>query len=286
MKPTLLVEIVTPKKFVLKGLWFGPKKARRVFVWVHGLGSSVFGNHALVQQCVDADTAVLVFNNRGHDSVSKLRHVDPKKSIIAGAAHEIFTDCVDDIAGALNTVRAAGAREVYLVGHSTGCQKSVYYASKKKDPLIKGIVLLAPVSDYASFVATHGKAVVSRAIVAANALMKRGSPHTLMPEDSCGAGFDAQRFLSLYTPDSFEEIFPYAQTGVIPRILRGLRTPVLVVWAGADEHVDRPSRDVAEWFGKEIRSPHEVVTIANATHDFRDAEKLVAKAIRKFIERL
>ena len=66
MRPCFQIEIVTPKKFVLNGLWFGSKKPKRVIVWVHGLGSSMFSKLGIVDQLVDKETAVVMFNNRAY----------------------------------------------------------------------------------------------------------------------------------------------------------------------------------------------------------------------------
>ena len=79
MTPAFVVEIVTPKKFVLKGLWFKPKKPKQAIVFVHGLGGSAFSMLPTVSKLVDAQTAVLTFNNRGHDVVSGLSTVGPFK---------------------------------------------------------------------------------------------------------------------------------------------------------------------------------------------------------------
>ncbi len=281
MMPCQYVEIITPKKFLLNGLWFGAAKPKRVFIFVHGLGGSLFGGLSFVEYLADADTAVLLFNNRGHDGVSTLRHTDRKKKIKAGAAHEVFIDCVDDLQGAIDFAKMY-AKQIYLVGHSTGCQKSIYWAHKKKSNGVNGIVLLAPISDYASFVAEHGAAQVVRAATAARALVDRGQKHALMPEDSCGAGFDAQRFLSLYTSDSVEEIFSYAQSNKVPKILASVRAPILVLLAEKDEYADRPAKSMATWFDQRIKSPHMIEIVPRATHNFCDAEQSVAKTMMMF----
>src|ERR1700722_3607606 len=150
MTPAYVVQITTPKKYVLNGLWFGPKKPKRVVIWVHGLGSSMFSKLNLIRAIVDPHTAVLAFNNRGFERVAQIRRTADSKSkrLLAGAAHERFVDCVDDIQGAVNFVRKRKVKSIYLAGHSTGCQKSIYWASKKGKN-VKGIILLAPVSDYA-----------------------------------------------------------------------------------------------------------------------------------------
>ena len=113
MRQCNVVEIVTPKKFLLNGLWFGNTKPKKVIVWIHGLGSSVFSKHAIIEKLATGDTAVLTFNNRGHDAVVRTRDTTGKKNIIAGAAFEKFEECLDDIQGAINYVSSLGIQKIY-----------------------------------------------------------------------------------------------------------------------------------------------------------------------------
>lgn len=279
-------EIVTPKKFVLRGLWLGPKKPKRIVVWVHGLGSSLWSKFAIAEQLVDSRTAVLVFNNRGADRVVEVgQRVGRKgKRITAGATHEKFTDCVDDIQGAINYARKEGVKNIYLAGHSTGCQKSIYWAHKKKSRGVNRIILLAPVSDYAGALANHGKAKIARAAASARALVKRGKPHEMLGKSVWSEEpNDAQRFLSLYTPDSIEEIFTYAQPKKNPRILKSIRKPLLLLWAERDEYADRPAEEAIAWFERYTPKPHKIIIVPGAKHSFKGAERRVANEIKKFI---
>lgn len=285
MLPCHVVLITTPKKFLLRGLWFGPRKPRRVIVFVHGLGGSAFSIHHVITRLLGERTAVLAFNNRGHDKISRLTRKGKKqagKMLLGGAAHEVFTDCVDDIQGAINFARRQGARDIFLAGHSTGCQKSVYWAYKKRGRGVKGIVLLAPVSDFAAEMKRQGKKRIARAASAARALVRRGKKHALLSEGLWHETLDAQRFLSLYTPESVEEIFSYAQPHKIPRVLRSVRVPILVLWAGKDEFSDRPAKKVTPWFEKHLQNGR-VVVVPRAGHGFRGKEKVVAREIRRFI---
>ena len=286
MTPCHVVGIVTPKRFFLRGLWFGPKRPKRVIIWVHGLGSSMFSKLSIVEKLVDPKTAVLVFNNRGHDKVSRLARADEKKigkTHLAGAAHEVFTDCVDDIQGAVNFAKRQGAKETFLIGHSTGCQKSIYWASKKKDRAVKGIILLGPVSDWSTEMKLQGKRKLARAEGVARALLKRGKKHELLPPGVWHEILDAQRFLSLYTPDSIEEIFPYAQRKKNPRVLKSVRRPILVLWAEKDEFSDRPAEKAVAWFEKHLQKGKTVI-IPRTGHLFRGAEKQVAGTIRRWMK--
>src|SRR5581483_6430168 len=185
MRPCFQIEIETPKKVVLNGLWFGPLKASNVIVFVHGLTASAFSQLHTIDPLVTSDTAVITFNNRGYERVAEVKRIvgQNRKWIQAGAAHEVFADCVDDIQGAVDFARKQGAKFIFVAGHSTGCQKSIYWASKSKNTRnVKGIVLLAPVSDYAAETHLQGRAKIAKAEKVARSLVRRGKKHSLLPE--------------------------------------------------------------------------------------------------------
>ncbi len=284
-------EIITPQKAILNGLWCGPssdkatkgkpKKPKRVIVWVHGLGSSMWSKLGIVEKLVDSTTAVLVFNNRGHDVVARISTTG-KKRIQGGAAHEVFTDCVDDIQGAVNLAKQSGAKEIFLAGHSTGCQKSVYWASKKRG--VRGIILLAPISDYSAEVKLRGNKRVVRAALAARALVGRGKKHTLLPENIWHETLDAQRFLSLYTGKGAEEIFTYWNPAVNPRTLKSVKIPLLTLLAESDEFADRPAKKIEDWFLKYAKKQDATHVISRVAHSFSGGESRVARLIRDWMK--
>ncbi len=285
MTPCFVCKITTPRKFILNGLWFGPRRARKVIVFVHGLGSSVFSTKG-AEHWADKKTAVLAFNNRGHETISKLRRLAKNRrgatASQGGSAHEIFTDCADDIAGAVALAKENGAREIILAGHSTGCQKSVYYASRRPDRRIKGLVLLAPISDYASTRSFDRGGRLARATVYARAMVKKGKAHDLLPLSVWGEMIDAQRFLSLYTPESIEEIFCYAHTKV-PATLKKVRVPMLVVLAGDDEFADRPAKQIGDWLSTQARRSS-VAIVPRVLHGFQGKEKVVARLVKNWLK--
>ncbi|MDE2173434.1 MAG: alpha/beta fold hydrolase [Patescibacteria group bacterium] len=290
LKPCFLIDIVTPKKFKLSGLWFGPAKPKRAIIFVHGLSSSAFQT-ALAEALVDKETAVITFSNRGHNKIAKIYRLDNTTkgyhSVLAGQAHEVFTDCVDDIWGVVNFVQNAGVRDVYLAGHSTGCQKSIYYVSRKGNQKnVKGVILLAPLSDYAAALKFDTGGKLAKATKVAQDFVRKGKKHELLPESVAPNPIDAQRFLSLYTPDSIEEIFSYVQPKKNPRLFKSIEIPVLVLLAGDDEYGDRPAKDIAAWFEKNTRSKHFVAkVISGAMHGFTGKEKVVVGAVRDWLKR-
>ncbi len=283
MRSTHLAEIVTPKKVVLYGLWYGPRKPKRAVIVVHGLCSTMFNSvsRELPQYLIGNDTAVLTFNNRGHDIVTKV--LSGKRAVLAGGAHEVFSDSADDLRGAVLFAKKRGAKEIYIAGHSTGCQKAVWYAHKfRKQPFVNGLILLAPVSDYSAALKTDKKGILAKAVAHARKLVKSGHGHELMPQKflTPWSVNDAQRFLSLYTHDSVETLFPYEQAGKRAKILSSIKIPTTVVWAGKDQYADRPVKEIAAWFDAHINAPHYVHIVERVKHSFKGKEKDVARLIK------
>ncbi|MBI5151831.1 MAG: alpha/beta fold hydrolase [Candidatus Pacebacteria bacterium] len=285
-----LIEIITPKKYVLNGLWFGSLQAKKAIICLHGLGSNMFSNHAFLLPLVQDDTAVLVFNNRGHDDIASIKKIDQRKKrgfvkIEAGAAKEVFVECADDIQGAIKTAKAQGAQQVFLLGHSTGCQKSVYYMSKKHTQSdIAGVILLSPMSDYAGAKHLTPPNELDVATRTAQQYVKNGKPHDLLPSSVWPEVVDAQRFLSLYTPKSDEEVFSYAHPEDVPHSLHRLKVPTLVVLAEKDEYRDRSIKKIATWFATHLHiSKAKVEIISRANHSFFGNESDVVTRIQSWM---
>ncbi len=281
MRPCFAFEFETPKGYTMRALWFGPKKVKRVVIFVHGLGGSAFSMARVLDGIVSKDTAVLSFNNRGFEMVTVLRRKDSEKER-GGAAHEIFTDSLDDIQGAVNFAWRQGVRDVFLAGHSTGCQKSVYWGYKKGKG-VKGIILFAPISDYEAELFRQGKKKFEQMTKRARALVAQRTPHELVSRSLWYEVLDAQRLVSLYTPHTPENVFPYGRQAQKPVALRSLKIPVLVLWAEKDEYADRAAKEIAQWFDANIRSRHRVVVVPKVGHGFKGGERIVAREVNEFI---
>ncbi|MCL4437611.1 alpha/beta fold hydrolase [Patescibacteria group bacterium] len=287
--PCFQIEIITPKKIQLDGLWFGPAHSKRVIIFVHGLASTAFKTK-MARSWVSQSAAVITFGNRGHDKITSVRKILKNrrgyKSILAGEAHEVFTDCADDIQGAVNFAKKRGAKDIYLAGHSTGCQKITYWASRKNNQRqVKGLILLAPLSDYSIALAFDKNGKLGRAVKFARALVKKGKKHELMPKDLWSDPLDAQRFLSLSTPNSAEEIFSYAQPKKYPRIFKAVKLPVMAILAEKDEYADRSAEKIANWLKKHSASKKiSIRTIPEVGHSFHGAEKTILIYVKNWIK--
>ncbi len=285
------IKIVTPKKIKLNGLWFGSTKPKRVILFVHGLAGSAFQTE-LAGSLVSKDIAVITFGNRGQHIISKFYKIDKTKkgyhSVIAGQAHEVFTDCVDDIQGVIDFVDNVGVRDIYIAGHSTGCQKAVYYASRNKNQnKLKGLILFAPISDYSSSKKFDTDNMLPKIIQKAESMVQEGNKHELLPKELTKYPIDAQRFLSLNTPDSKEEIFTYARDNVKPNVYKSIKIPVSVFLAENDEYGDVSAAGIADWFESNTVNTSSVIKVVkNAKHGFSNREAFVSKIVKQWISKL
>lgn len=289
MIPAHPIKLQTPKNLLLNGLWFGPAKPKTVLVIVHGLSGTVFSQAWLAEGLANKDTAALVFNNRGSGVITRFKQLDAKsdtgyQSLSLGMAHEVFTDCVDDLEGAVQYAKAMGAKQVILVGHSTGCQKSVYYLSKRPNPIVKGVILLAPMSDFADMYQATEPKLYKKLVALASRMVAEGRAHELMLPKLWPAVVDAQRFLSLHTVESEEEIFTYG-SGKKPATLKKVNVPLLVVLAGKDEYEAQPMGEIAEWFKQVLKNqPVQHELIPGASHGFFESTAVVTKLIKAWLK--
>lgn len=290
-KRVKVVKFETPNKYQLNGLWFGGDNPTNAIVFIHGLTSNAFSNHELIAPLADKSTAVIYFSNRGSGKINKFKKTDRRKkkgytSSYFGETKELFTDCVDDIQGIVNYLNRKKVKHVYLVGHSTGCQKSIYYLSQKgKQKQIKGVVLLCPVSDYSAVTLFVTKEKLRKIVELARRMVKRGEGNKLLPFSLWPHYHDAQRFLSLYTPESEEEIFTYASSKD-PKTLKKNKIPTLVIYAGSDEYHDRPTNKIAEWFKSNSKSKNLTIhTVKGALHNFNNHEHEVVTTMSRWLNK-
>jgi len=279
------IKIQTPDGLLLNGLLYGSNKPKNIFIYLHGLGSNLFSKTELLESLIASDTAVLAFNNRGSGLINffkktgKLKLKENKSKII-GMAHEVFTDCVYDLEGAISFASRLKAKNIFLIGHSTGCQKIIYYLYKKPKNKINKIILLAPIADFADTYKFTERKILNRALNTAKKMVRQGNSHQLIPENIWREPIDAQRFLSLNTIESEEEIFTYA-SGKKPVVLQKLNKPALIIFAEKDEYADRPMKEISDWFEKILAGKNtKIKTIADSYHSFDGYFKSLGKIIQ------
>lgn len=293
--PTELVKIKTRDGVPLCGMLFEPRwqdKSTTTAIWLPGLTDTFYGNLPLSQALAEGlnrhGISFAVFNTRG-SAVAESEKVGPRNrrhKIWLGAAFEKFEDCVHDIKAMLSSMRGRGYGKIFLLGHSTGANKAVYYLSKTGGRGLSGVGLLGPISDIPGIKKGFGRKL-KVALTFAGKETRAGRDNNLIPAGlSAGGLWSAKRLLSVATAGKPEDTFPYYDKKRRFYWASGANLPICVLIGGKDQHADRPVKEIYQRFQKEIPAPFfSGEIIKNADHGFRGKEKGVAKVLLGWIER-
>ncbi|KAF3918995.1 hypothetical protein ABW20_dc0109792 [Dactylellina cionopaga] len=188
------------------------------------------------------------------------------------------------------------------MGHSTGCQDVMEYlcrleVSQQADGLLDGAILQAPVSDREALAMIMGKDAYDRSWKHAQRLIKAGRGNDIMPSQITQNIFEspctASRWYSLSSPlhdgadDFFSSDTPMENLEATFGKITPARTPVLILYSGADEftpkNVDKKAL-VGRWVevcgrcGVNVDLENSGV-IAGATHNFAGCQEGVMKEV-------
>lgn len=175
-----------------------------------------------------------------------------------------YVDAADEIGAWVDWLKAQGARNVTLLGHSRGGAETALYAAERDHPLVSEVVLLAPdtreTNDAAAYQRRHRKPLAP-VLEKAHKLVEAGQGGTVLEHTDflycADTSVTADTFVSYYGPD------PSLDTAyLIPRI----RKPTLVVLAGDDEVVVNNAKFLPLADGARVRT----ATIDGAGHFLQD----------------
>lgn len=281
--PVSLVRARTRDGVWLDGVIAEPRRRRNVaLVWVHGLGSTFSSGQPLIRvlstRLNAAGIAYLKLNNRGHDTVAR-----GSGRRLAGAAFERFGDSVEDIRATIALARRAGYGQVVLAGHSTGANKVLHYAARRRDRRVRGLILLGPISDVAGEMKRVGRRELRRRVAVAERIARR-HPDALVPR---AFGFrSARRYISLYRPGEAEDVFPYYRADAPWTALRRVRRPIAAVIGSRDEYLDRPAAALIEAVERNATGARSFtgIVVPGARHSFQEHEEALARAIVHWVE--
>lgn len=295
------IELQATDGFLLPGLLFEPKhKTKRAVIVLHGNGSSsvfypIAKTATYAQYFTAKGVAYLGFNNRGSGYVTKIRkyvrgvEVEQK----AGTAYELIKDCVKDIDGAVDFLRAQGYAELYLLGFSTGANKVCVYNYYKPKNKIAKYILACGGDDSGVFYTELGKKGFLSLLRSAQRKVQRGQGAELVPGGVVGSIYSYQSVVDILNPDGDYNTFPYVdyfgKLGLSQKKLfrhyASIKKPTLVIYGENDEFCYGRVPDILRVLGVQAHksSSHEFVSIPGADHGFTGKEKQLFASITKFL---
>jgi len=261
---------------------------KEAVVFVHGMGGS-FAKEGILsggQKLVAHGYALFSFNTRGAEIVKSFKNARGDQYYTFGTAFEKFEDSTKDIKGAINYLESRGYEKVHLIGHSTGCQKILYYAWKRRDMRVRSLIFLSPSEDYPIWKAYLGKDM-DKVIEIARNMEEHGygkSMHYFLYRRT-GELWSASRFLSITDRKRIEaRLFNYQ--GELS-ILSKIYLPAQFFFGTKDETL---FEDIS-YYKKKIKQAYrgkklKIEVINGGDHSFHGKEEVVFDKIIKFISKI
>jgi pimeloyl-ACP methyl ester carboxylesterase len=246
-----LTTVTATDGLLLPTLHYQPTEpTKRAVIWLHGMGSSgviysTVQTNALARAFVDSGTAFIAMQNRGAGMLQGVKYIDDgeKQKRLQGTTHELISECVHDIDGAIAFAKSAGYTELYLAGHSTGANKVLLYSYLKPDNPLAGYVPYGGGDDTGLFYEELGPDKFKAALAAAKRQTDAGHGEDLAPFDMMGDHFSYQSAYDILNPDGDYNTFPYYESqhhrlGTKPlwREFKSLAKPTLVIYGAVDEY--------------------------------------------------
>lgn len=254
----------------LDGFWVSAHRkprSRKLLIFVHGMGSNFYKSKfkkAWMRLAPPRGIDVFCFNNRGCEG---------------DVADEKFTNCLADIDASLAFARHEGYREIYLLGHSTGCQKITYYQHKRHPRDVKALLLTAIGDDLAIARRDLGKNYETW-IQKARELVKSGKGEKRLPPKCLS--FSARRFISAADPRSLEANL-FRLDGEL-RIFRKLTLPILAVFPEEEQYACIPVREAGAKLQSVSRSKRFAnLYIPRADHSFHGEEEACVRECLRWL---
>lgn len=288
-----IIRINTSDNAELQGILYEPEKSKEIiFIHVHGYAGNFYENHFLDYYSgflTKNDIAFLSFNNRGHDYISDIPvHKESRIDFISGgSAYERVSWINNDIDAAVNYALKLGYKEIYLQGHSLGCNKVFKYIIDSRHDFIKQCVLLAPCDIVNYEIETDGREVYDKKVEIAKKLFNNGNGSSLISNSEYGVYkwemVSAETFLDFREENNIIDYFKYRKEGCKCEEFDSLSIPLTVIIGSEDEYIN--GTDKAERFFKDNYTYDKlsVNIIKGAMHSFYGYEAEIMKILEKKI---
>lgn len=278
-----LVRINSIDGIEMPGILYRPDKdTKKIVIHVHGLNGNFYENRfidVLAKTYTNKNIALLTFNNRGKDYISEF--IKGKYSEIIGGCLERFKDCILDIEGAINWVKGMNYNEIILEGHSYGCNKVIYYYTKKKGDNVKQIILLAPCEIPAECKKFLTKEEYEKAKNESTQLVKDSKENELIDFSVTANGkIAAGTYYYDFLPGGENDFIKYSD-GINGKseVLNKIKIPVLITFGDKDECVLTENMDTVKGYLTNNIRYCNIQIIEGADHSYTNKENELGKII-------
>ena len=241
--------------------------------------------NAMISQYPTAGFDFLSTENRGTGIITAFLNTNDQ-IVIKGTAYDIFEESIYDIEAWINFALKQGYEEIWLEGHSYGCNKIVYSILQKQFPRIKGLILISPSLTYENVLLKEWEEDHKTAEQEALQLLKEGKANKLLKHRLWGEEIlSAQTFVSYFSPSSPANIFKYVSNKDWHYVNK-IYLPTLAITGTNDDGIWVDQYKAMEMLERElIKAPKKKTAVfKNADHSFEGFGDKIVEEVLKFIK--
>lgn len=269
-----ILKVSTEDKIILKAFYFSNNKSKkRLILHIPGMSGSIYYNsfyEAMYSGYPKNGLDFIVAEHRGVGVITQFA-TTTDDVVLKGTTFDSFgKDVLKDLDAWINIAIRLGYKEIWLQGHSYGCNKIIYYILQRDIPEIKGLILLSPSLTYEYSLCDEWKDDHKETEQEALSLVKQGKSDNLLQHRLWGTEIlTARTYLSLFGKDSPANIFKYVSNRNWD-FVNSIKLPVIAFTGTKDEGPCINQHEAMHMLKRELKKSPRVKTIVfpNAEHDF------------------
>lgn len=259
-------------------LGFGKKRVKKVVIFIHGMYSNclkkrddIFG-----EELTKYGYAYFTFDNRGAE-VGRMYN-----ELLYGTAFEDPKEGRLDIDAAIKVMRENGFEEIYLLGHSLGCSKILYWNLFKKEN-VDGIGLLSLTALADKYRQQAGENTYKVVMNFAKLRVARGRGLKLLPAKFYPKPISAKTFLTIFGENSEFDQVSYENKDWDGRALKALSVPLFMRYGTVHETITKKPEEIVDFVKSKVGA--DVAYIEGADHSYHGKEKELITQFIAFLKR-
>lgn len=280
----------------LKGVMYkNQSKTNKVLISIHGMATNCLKerDEKIAEKANELNIDFFAFNNRGHDIVNYIKKENQEKQERAGTAYEEISESYNDIVGAINYVTSHGYEEIYIMGHSLGCTKTIYTYNKlieekqeKTLERIKGIILLSLV-DIPLALQVYLKDDFPVMVTYAKNMKKEKMENQLMPEESFIHPTSVKTFLRYAIENKDIDFAKFSDKNYDYKEINNIKVPLFMRWGNDRELIIQKADELCKMVKEKIKNDKlDIGYIEGANHSYTGKEEILANEIQNFLREI
>ena len=278
----------------LKGIIYkSQSKTQKILISTHGMATNCIKarDEKIAEEVNKLNIDFLAFNNRGHDLTNYIKKENEEKEELAGTSYEEISECYEDILGAINYAMQNNYSEIYLMGHSLGCTKTIYTYNKLLEEnqekilnKIKGIILLSLV-DIPLAIQVYLRENFPTMVTYAKNMKKEGMENILMPEESFIHPISVKTFLRYAIDNKDIDFARFSDEKYNYEKLNNIKVPLFMRWGNDRELIIQRADELCDMIKEKIHNEFlDIGFIDGANHSYTGKEEILANEIKEFIK--